>query len=127
MIFRNKCLFCDYLRLFFELTWHFKVPDTFSKLILNISMVMASVGSTTMNYYTFQFVNAVLRDLNRFRVKMRTQIKLKWVLEPIIHFNSLKCVIVKIKTIKIYSKYWWQFIYLLTFECVCLLIAIVAE
>jgi len=68
VLFRVKYLLLDDFRLSFERRRHFEVPSTLSQLVLDEGVVVASIGATSVDDNTLEFVDAVFWEFQSLRV-----------------------------------------------------------
>ena len=103
------------------------MPVTLLQFILYKGVIVATVSSSSVNDYTLKFVNAILKWLECFRVKVSAHIKLKRELKLVIHFHSLERVVIEIKAVQVQSENGWESLKSVTFESICFRVAVVTE
>lgn len=106
MVLGIECLLLDNCGVLLEALWHVKVPDSFTKLILDVCVIMATVGASSMDDHTLQLILAVLWGLKGLRVQVGAHVKFERELEPVVDFYSLERIVVKIEAVQINSQDW---------------------
>jgi hypothetical protein len=77
------------------------VPVAFLELVLDVGVVVAAIGSTSVDNHTLELVETVFRLLEGFRVEMCAHVQLQRELKSLINLDSLEGVVVKIEAIEV--------------------------
>lgn len=91
------------------------IPVPILQVVTDVSMVMATVGSTSVDHNRLQFINALFRvgclsstHAVRILVQIRAHVELKRVFKSVVNLLAFPRLVVEVNSVKTESKHRWQ-------------------
>lgn len=103
------------------------MPVAIPQFVLDISVVVASMGTPSMDNDGLEFVSCGIWVFLVLSVEVVSHVEFQGVLKAVVKLLPLHGFIIKVKSLEAEGKHWWQSFNSIALQSVCLLVAIIAK